>query len=179
MYAGQKVAGVSHDEIDMVLAEAGYGGPGPSAEDDMELLNLANRRHIAAVANDVSINDGARYGENNFYNEKAGIGKPKCNIYVRDVQRAAGAATPKFPANEWGNSNSDIPNWRVVPTAEAGPGDVIAYSRPGHGHVGIVTVGGANPSALAASLNGVVVNKNFWNPPAGSGNPVVWRWTGN
>ena len=161
----------------MTLAAAGYGGPGPSEEDDMSLLNLATRRRIAAVAYEVAKNNGARYDTNNKYNDLAPIGAPKCNIYVRDVLNQAGAMTPKFSANEWGNPRTNIPNWSPVTDGTVEPGDVVAFPRLGDsGHVGIVPAGavGSTPDVLAATYGGVLPTQAFWNRPAGK--TVVWRW---
>jgi hypothetical protein len=137
----------------------------------------ATRRQIAATAVDLA-NDGAQYGQNSVYqngNLVVPAGTPKCNIYVNDVLAQSGANTPLNTANNWANANVHIANWDPIPIADAQPGDVIAWQAAGHGHVGIVDVVGANPSALAAGGQGVVQNPNFWT----TNNPVtVRRWTG-
>ena len=165
------------ETVESVLAEAGYGAS-PTEQDDLDLLNLATRRQVASTAVDLANNQGARWDTDRFYNALAPEGSPKCNLYVRDVLNEAGANTPKFSANEWGNPNSRIPNWSVVGDGSVQPGDVVGFSRPGGqpGHVGIVPEGaeGLRPDVLAATHGGVAPTQIFWRH-----DPIVWRWTGD
>jgi CHAP domain len=80
-------------------------------------------------------------------------GTNKCNKFVYDVTREAGATAivigrdgkPRPPlAGEWADRKTPIPGWRVLgPNESPQPGDVAAYKLPGQrtftGHSRIVT----------------------------------------
>jgi RHS repeat-associated protein len=166
--------------IDATLAEGGYTGP-PTDEEQLGLLNLATRRHIAAAAEALAADGGPQYGTVNEYHGRLG-GEYKCNVYVRDALNSGGAPTPIESANTWGNPKSQIPGWDVVDDGSVESGDVIGFQRYGghHGHVGVIDFSGEGPpSALASSTNGVISTGVFWKQNPNAGSPVVWRWTGD
>ncbi|KAK2163371.1 hypothetical protein NP493_1466g00019 [Ridgeia piscesae] len=106
----------------------------------------------------------------------------KCNIFVADIIKAAGAKAPHrhwwkwspIAAAEWGNSKSSVLEdancWTLVSsTTDAKRGDVIS---DGH-HVGIVT--GKSLTTSASSIEHQVVT-NDWGF-RDSQNPTIWRYT--
>jgi hypothetical protein len=85
----------------------------------------------------------------NVKKENFDVNDNKCNKFVYDVTREAGAEAlfigrPPMAA-EWANPNAIIPNWRVLKSGEKyQPGDVAAYKLSGggtrySGHTGIMT----------------------------------------
>ena len=164
------------DAVDQFLAEEGIK-PDDSSVD--QFLNTTTRERIASEAVAIGA-DGPDYATAAEYHGRF-AGEPKCNFYVRDVLNQAGASTPSFQANVWGNADSEIPGWSVVDSGSAEEGDVAAFERFGghHGHMGIVELSGnGTPFALAASTNGVTVT-SLGSNAANAGPTVVWRWTGN
>lgn len=104
----------------------------------------------------------------------------KCNKYVYDVTKEAGAEATVTPpggkprpplAGEWADPRVDIPGWRVLgPNEMPQPGDVAAYKlrpNPGEapytGHSGIVTGVDADGTvhAMAAHANVVGPDDKF------------------
>jgi RHS repeat-associated protein len=106
----------------------------------------------------------------------------KCNEFVCDVTREAGAAITyksRCPRAGWmANTSVITPDWRVLRPEECmEPGDVAAYSLPGggvsfSGHSGIITSSG-NISAHADAV--YQVPGQFENNPR----TVYRRYTGN
>lgn len=113
-------------------------------------------------------------------------GTNKCNKFVYDILKAAGAspgtpngnAVKKFfggqgsppTASQWADPNYKIPNWEVLKPGESPqPGDVVAqkisYS-DATGHVGIVVGGGQTVSQLSTPTE--IVGQNDWGFRTGS-----------
>lgn len=109
-------------------------------------------------------------------------GTNKCNKFVYDVTREAGAPAvvigsdgrPRPPlAGEWADQNTPIAGWRVLGKSEMPqPGDVTAYKLPGGGaaytgHSGIVTAVDPNGTvhAIAAHENVVGPDDKFNSTP--------------
>ncbi|HXQ25927.1 MAG TPA: CHAP domain-containing protein [Candidatus Acidoferrales bacterium] len=98
-------------------------------------------------------------------------GTDKCNKYVYDVAKEAGAEAltkgsdgnmrPPL-AGEWASPDVKIPNWEVLAGKDVPqPGDVAAYPLPGHptytGHSGIVTSVDADGTVHAIAAHEDVV----------------------
>jgi RHS repeat-associated protein len=108
-------------------------------------LNLQKRSEINRIALKYDGNGDWAYltKKGNFQ-----VGSNKCNKFVYDVLKEAGAiATVKNRpplAAEWADPKTKIKNWRMLGTNETPePGDVAAYKIPGHttfsGHTGFIT----------------------------------------
>jgi RHS repeat-associated protein len=112
-----------------------------------------------------------------------GFGANKCNIFTSDMQDAMGLPSAMVPgnriplANEWGNPNSKIPNYEVLPRgALPGIGDIVAIPGDPSGHVGMFSPlekSGDNGTVSQSSNTGTVVN-NRWGFDSGQ-TPVIWR----
>jgi hypothetical protein len=123
-------------------------------------------------------------------------GVNKCNKFVYDVLREAGASpgTPNgsqirrllgdgYPptAAQWANPNFNIPNWRVLQPGESPePGDVVAQKidyDDATGHVGIVVGPGQTVSQASDPIE--IVVQNDWGfrteGSQGRSNQVVYR----
>lgn len=101
--------------------------------------NLARRKKIDQIARGYNNNKAWCFDckKDNF-----GVGTNKCNKYVYDVTKEAGATgeitikgTKRAPlAAEWADKNTQIKNWRVLKDGETPlPGDVAAYKLEGGG----------------------------------------------
>ena len=116
--------------------------------------NLARRKKIDQIARGYNNNKAWCFDckKDNF-----GVGTNKCNKYVYDVTKEAGATgeitikgTKRAPlAAEWADKNTKIKNWRVLKDGETPlPGDVAAYKLEGggasfSGHTGLMISNGS------------------------------------
>ena len=116
--------------------------------------NLARRKKIDQIARGYNNNKAWCFDckKDNF-----GVGTNKCNKYVYDVTKEAGATgeitikgTKRAPlAAEWADKNTQIKNWRVLKDGETPlPGDVAAYKLEGggarfSGHTGLMISNGS------------------------------------
>jgi hypothetical protein len=114
-------------------------------------------------------------------------GSNKCNKYVYDVTKEAGAEArykgrPPLAA-EWASPKTNIPNWHALGKNESPmPGDVAAYKLPGggnaySGHTGIITdffwgFGLNNSSAHQDEVG------SSWNQFEGNSSTTYRRYTG-
>ena len=161
------------------------------AEVDVDNNSLI-RKHIAEIAfNYIKSSDWALYAEKGDFGE----GKWKCNLFVYDILKQAGAS-PGLPneansikdflgygpypptAGQWADPNFQIPEWRILSPAELPQaGDVVAEAHPEYtnatGHCGIVYEYGSTVSAGEY----VILNNNFGFRPGQ--NVVFRRYIGN
>ena len=116
--------------------------------------NLARRQKIDQIARGYNNSKAWCFDckKDNF-----GVGTNKCNKYVYDVTKEAGATgeitikgTKRAPlAAEWADKNTKIKNWRVLKDGETPlPGDVAAYKLEGGGasfswHTGLMISNGS------------------------------------
>jgi hypothetical protein len=116
--------------------------------------NLARRQKIDQIARGYNNSKAWCFDckKDNF-----GVGTNKCNKYVYDVTKEAGATgeitikgTKRAPlAAEWADKNTKIKNWRVLKDGETPlPGDVAAYKLEGggasfSGHTGLMISNGS------------------------------------
>lgn len=121
-----------------------------------------------------------------------GPGTNKCNKFVYDVTKEAGAPAtvigsdgkPRPPlASEWADPHTDIVGWRVLgPNKTPHPGDVAAYKLPGggasfSGHSGIVTSVDPDGTVHAIAAHDDVVGPDSKFQQTGKG-VVFRRYTG-
>lgn len=139
---------------------------GRGARVSRQQASAYNRRHapggvgghdVASTARALGVGSGLVYGENL---QKAGLppapGRSQildCSSYVYEVYTRAGyKGFPDVSTTQWKTERG--PNWtsRIIPLADAKPGDVVFYNVPGGegpppNHVGIV-VSGSGRSAM-------------------------------
>jgi RHS repeat-associated protein len=122
----------------------------PDGRAENSLSNIWERIKISFTALKY---EGSTAWAKNKKKDDFGRGKYKCNKFVYDVTKEAGALaeikignkTYRLPrAGEWANKNAKIANWRVLKSGEKiHPGDVAAYKLSGggrefSGHTGIM-----------------------------------------
>ena len=155
--------------------------------------NIAKRQAIATIA--TSENGNEDWG---FYKRKGTFPKQsnKCNLFVYDVTKKAGAearipSRPEWPmpkAGEWADKNQEIPNWRpLAPGEDPEPGDVAAFPLTGGqnqpapftGHSGII-IQGPNGSLMSISAHEYQVGPPSSTQFFADGYPTTYRrYTGD
>jgi RHS repeat-associated protein len=173
----QSGSGNIADTENGIFATYTYYVPDPAQQGataaKQQSTNAQVRANIAAAALSY---DGSSDWATDARKDDFGPGSNKCNKFVYDVTKEAGATaqvkadngnTRPPLAGEWANPKTEIKNWRVLKPEEAPqPGDVAAYkigqgnTPNATGHSGIV-VGGPNGTTRTISAH-----SSFVGPPS-------------
>jgi RHS repeat-associated protein len=168
----------------------GSGDPQATAQTNNPLTNQIVRNEIASIAEKYQgRTDWAFAVQKGIY----GCNTNKCNVFVGDVTRAAGApvsitvkGVTRYPlAGELADRSTPIANWRVLRVGERPqPGDIAAYKLPGHasytGHSGIVTSVDADGTVHAMAAHETVIGPDEkFNPGIGAAVITYRRFTGD
>ena len=166
-FIGENAVGFGDGDANMYS----YGRNNPLVWSDpipLQEGSAANRGRREAINNIACGYDGSAAWAPGVKREEFGPNTNKCNKFVCDVVREAGAeivlttvTPPRCPtAGEMANPNWNAPNWRALGPGETPqPGDIAAFPIPGGGpgatgHSGIIT--GCGFGNMSAHVSGTV-----------------------
>ena len=157
-----------------------------SQQQEQQQAQQTNEETRATIASAAKKHEGSADWAHDKKRGSFGCNTWKCNLFVGDVAKEAGAAAEvngRYPtAGEWVNKGAKIAGWRVLKAGEApAPGDVAAYKIAGchgcTGHSGIVVGVDSNGVHVMAAHYDVIGPDEKFQPT----NPAVVyrRFTGD